>query len=155
MTSDIEKESLACFLEKAGLARESNVDIRRIGTDDAMVQAIIDRIATGEKSMTYSLPWIAEQESRPAPVAGLHLVVLNASGSPALLLKLTEVRKLLFGEVSEEDIKREGIPMRSLSAWRPLHISVWNEKLSPYGLSVSDDMPVWAENFDLIYPDSS
>jgi uncharacterized protein YhfF len=117
-----------------------------------MVQAIIDRIATGEKSMTYSLPWIAEKENRAPPLAGRYLVALNASGNPALLLRLTEVRNLLFGEVSEKDIEREGIPMRDLAAWRPLHIDVWNEKLAPFGLSVSDDMPTWAESFDLIYP---
>jgi uncharacterized protein YhfF len=152
MTRRIDSELLASFLRQAGLDRRDDVDVRRIGTDDAMVQAIIDRIATGEKSMTYSLPWIAERENRTAPIAGRYLVVLNASGNPALLLRLTEIRNLLFGEVSEKDLEREGIPMRSLSAWRPLHIAVWNEKLAPFGLSVSDDMPVWAESFDLIYP---
>lgn len=140
------------FLENAGLPADTPCELRRIGTDDAMVTAIIERIASGEKTMTYSLPWLAQRDGRDPPEPGRRIVVLDAAGQPALLLRLTDVTSLLFGQVSEADLKREGIPLRRMETWRPLHIAVWNEKLAPIGREVSDSMPVWAEAFDLEYP---
>ncbi|MEJ2533895.1 MAG: ASCH domain-containing protein, partial [Gammaproteobacteria bacterium] len=137
-------------LAAAGLPADSIVDCRRIGTDDAMVETIIERIATGEKTMTYSLPWLAEREGKGAPAPGDLIAVLDARGAPRLLLRLRRVQRLRFGEVSVDDIAEEGLPMRDIDAWRPLHFAVWNEKLAPHGLEVSDDMPVRAEYFELL-----
>ena len=141
---------LEALLEAAGLPNDAPVESRRIGTDDAMVDAIIERIAIGEKTMTYSLPWLAEHDGRTPPEAGRLVAVLDARGRPALLLRLTGVDTLAFGEVGPGHIQREGIPMRDIDAWRPLHIAVWDEKLGAIGRRVSDDMPVWAEYFDLL-----
>lgn len=138
------------LLAAAGLPAETAVERRRIGTDDAMVEAIIERIASGEKTMTYSLPWIAGREDRPEPAPGHVVAVLDARGAPRLLLRLRRVRRLAFGEISAADIAEEGIPMRDLDAWRPLHVAVWNQKLAPHGLAVDDDMPVWAEYFEVV-----
>lgn len=130
---------------------DTEVDVRRIGTDAEMVRLIIERIAIGEKTMTYSLPWLREQTGQPEPVAGMHIIALDARGAPALLMKLKRVQSLKFGKVSAADVAEEGLPMRDIKAWRPLHIAVWNEKLSPYGLEVSDDMPVTAEYFEVLH----
>jgi uncharacterized protein YhfF len=151
MYEQLSENRSADFLRQAGVDPLTECMVRRIGTDNQMVRAIIERIAIGEKTMFYSLPWIAAQEGREAPVAGSHIVVLDAAGSPALLLRITRVERLAFGEVGESDIEREGIPMRTLEAWRPLHIDVWNQKLAPLGMTVDDEMPVWAEYFDLLY----
>ena len=151
MNKEPSEDGLEGFLRIAGVDPATECEVRRIGTDDEMVRAIIERIVIGEKTMTYSLPWIAEHEGRDIPVAGLHVVALDASGSPALLMRITRVEKLAFGVVDESHIQREGIPMRTMAAWRPLHIDVWNEKLAPLGMAVSDEMPVWAEYFDLVY----
>ena len=102
--------------------------------------------------MTYSLPWLVERDQGIPPRPGLCVVALDADGSPALLLRLSRVKRLAFGEVSAADIAQEGEPMRDLSAWRPLHIQVWNEKLAAHNLAVSDDMPVTAEYFDVVRP---
>jgi uncharacterized protein YhfF len=40
--------------------------------------------------------------------------------------------------------------MRDLAIWKPLHTRYWNGLLEPYGLTVSDEMPVWVEKFDLL-----
>ena len=142
--------TVAEFL-RAGGRPDASCDVRRIGTDANMVRLIIERIATGEKTMTYSLPWLREHTGQPDPAPGLLVVALDAAGAPALLLELTRIKHLSFGEVTEADIAEEGIPMRDIKAWRPLHTTVWNEKLAPLGRSVSDDMPVTAEYFKLIY----
>jgi len=143
------------FFQQAGYQpppdRAEDYEVRLIGTDPGMVKAIIDRIAIGEKTMTYSLPWIAEKENWDPPAAGRLVFVLDATKQPCMLLRLTRVETLLFGEVTASDIAREGLPMRDLDAWRPLHVDVWNIKLAPFGLEVDDQMPVWAEYFDLLY----
>ena len=142
--------SLRGLLTAAGLPADATVDARRIGTDDAMVEAIIERIAIGEKTMTYSLPWLTEREGRSEPAPGDLIAVLDARGAPRLLLRLRRVRALRFGDVSAVDVAEEGLPMRDIDAWRPLHVAVWNDKLAPHGLEVSDDMPVRAEYFELL-----
>jgi uncharacterized protein YhfF len=142
--------ALEGLLTAAGLAADAVVDCRRMGTDAAMVNAIIERIASGEKSMTFSLPWLAAREGRSDPVPGDLVAVLDARGAPRLLLRLHRVRRLAFAEIGVEDIAGEGLPLRDLDAWRTLHLTVWNAKLAPYGLEVSDDMPVWAEYFELL-----
>ncbi len=139
------------FLAESGTGSSADYEVRTIGTDEDMVNAVIYRISVGEKTMTYSLPWVAERTQLSPPVPGRHLIVLDARGDACLLLRLTHVERLLFGRVTEADIAREGVPMRNLEAWIPLHIAVWNIKLAPFGLCVSDETPVWAEYFDVVY----
>lgn len=144
--------ALAAFFEARGQAGDSHAELRRIGAGPDMVRLILDVIARGEKSMTFSLPWVAEHEGRPGPRAGGLVVALDADGAPALLMRLTEVKAMRFGDVDAAVLAREGIPMRDPQAWRPLHIQVWNQVLAPLGREVSDDMPVWAEYFELLTP---
>lgn len=141
---------LEALLRASGVPVSAEVDLRRIGTDDEMVRLIIERIAIGEKTMTYSLPWIARHEGRPEPRAGGYIAPLGPDGRPALLLRLTRVEELRFGEIGEAHIQREGKPLRRIEVWRPLHIEVWNRKLAPLGRTVTEEMPVWAEYFDLV-----
>ena len=37
------------------------------------------------------------------------------------------------------------------AVWKPLHTIYWNGLLQPFGLTVSDDMPFWAEPFTLLH----
>ena len=147
----INTEQIEAFFRIAGIEPDVDVEVRAIGTDEDMVNALIYRIAIGEKTMTYSLPWVAEQNNRPAPTPGRYLIVVDAFNEPTLLLRMTQIEKIAFGSVTEADIAREGIPMRKLAAWAPLHTDVWNFKLAPFGLSISDETPVWAEYFDVVY----
>ena len=152
MSDEAQSSSVQAFLEQHGVRGEAGSDweVRRLGADEAMVERILDVITGGEKTMTFSLPWVAEHECAPAPTAGRHLVLMDASDRPRLLLRLTDVVPRTFGAVDESDLSREGIPMRDPEAWRELHTWVWNAKLEPLGRQVSDDMPVWAEYFELV-----
>ena len=145
---------IRAFLETAGVDPKTEVDIRRIGSDDEMVRAIIDVVVRGEKTMTYSLPWLRAHGGQPHPEPGLHVIALDARGQPAILFRLTRVKELKFGQITAADIAEEGVPLRNPEDWRPLHIEVWNEKLADLGLAVVDDMPVTAEYFELLYPSS-
>ena len=37
------------------------------------------------------------------------------------------------------------------AVWKPLHTDYWNALLQPFGLTVSDDMPFWAERFTPVF----
>lgn len=146
------EQQLADFLQQRGLPKDSTVTVRRIGSDDAMVDLILGVIRSGEKSMTFSVPWLLAADGESDPTPGQLICALDAQGSPAVLMRLTQVEAKRFGDINEQDLSREGIPMRSPEAWRPLHIMVWNEKLKPLGHEVTDDMPVWAEYFEVVEP---
>jgi uncharacterized protein YhfF len=144
------------FLVAAGFPPQTEVATRRIGTDEAMVTLILKKIACGEKSMTFSLPWVAEELGQRQAEPGDLLLALDASGAPAALLRLERIDSLTFGAVDAETVSREGLAMRDPAAWRALHEQVWNARLSELGLAergqvVTGDMPVWAEYFELLH----
>ena len=149
MDETSEVPGLAAFLAPYGVS-PADCDVRRLGADAEMVARILAVIGRGEKTMTFSLPWLAEVEGKTPPSAGRCLVLLDADGAPAVLARISEVRTLSFGAVDATHLAREGIPMRDPEAWRDLHRWVWNVRLEPLGRSVADDMPVWAEYFDVL-----
>ncbi len=143
---------VAAFLAEAGLSADTPVEARQIGTDAAMIALIRERIVIGEKTMTFSLPWLAERNGTGGPEPGHVIVTLDADGRPDLALRIERTERLPFGEVDANHLAREGLPMRDPVAWRDLHRRVWNAKLEPHGLGVTDDMPVWAEYFECVHP---
>jgi uncharacterized protein YhfF len=64
---------------------------------------------------------------------------------------LTAVRTVVFGRVTAADIAIDGTPVRDPAVWKPLHTQYWNGLLARFGLAVTDDMPFWAEPFELVY----
>ncbi len=125
--------------------------VRWIGLDAPSTQQIIDLIRIKDKTGTFTLPWIVSRTDQPEPQAGDDIILIDFDGAPTLLVKLTRVDSIRFGDVTAADIAIDGSPVRDLAAWKPLHTSYWSGLLEPFGLSVSDDMPFWAEPFELIY----
>jgi uncharacterized protein YhfF len=85
------------------------------------------------------------------PAPGQRLLLIYHDGRPVLLLRTTEVREVVFGRVTAEDIAIDGSPVRDPAIWKPLHTRYWNALLAPFGLAVSDDMPFWAERFTPVF----
>ena len=154
MTAASDEPGLDAFLQAHGVTAgdAGDVETRRLGADPQMVERILSVISKGEKSMTFSLPWLADEEGRRPPAPGRLIVLLDAAGAPRLLLRLTEVRERRFADVDAEDLAREGVPMRDPDNWRELHEWVWNARLNPLGKQVSAEMPVWAEYFEQVEP---
>lgn len=154
MTAASHEPEVDAFLQAHGVTAGEAMDVetRRLGADPQMVERILSAITDGEKTMTFSLPWLADEEARRPPAPGRLIVLLDAVDSPRLLLRLTEVRELTFGSVDASDLSREGSPMRDPEAWRALHEWVWNARLEPLGKGVTADMPVWAEYFERLDP---
>ncbi len=125
--------------------------VRWIGLDADSTRQIFDLIRMRDKTGTFTLPWIVERTSQPTPRAGDNLVLIDIDGAPTLLVRITDVRRVLFGKVTAADTAIDGSPVRDPAVWKPLHAMYWGALLKPFGLEVSDDMPFWAEPFELLF----
>ena len=135
-------------LAAAGLP--STYEVRWIGLDDASTEEVIELISAGDKTGTFTLPWIIERTDQPEPVVGAAVILIDFHGKPRLLVRLTEISTVAFGEVTAEHTAIDGSPVRDLSIWKPLHTHYWNTLLQPFGLSVRESMPVLIEKFELL-----
>ncbi len=130
----------------------SDYSVRWIGLDHDSTEQVIDLILAGDKTGTFTLPWIVEQTDHPHPGAGDAIILIDFEGHPRLLFELTDISTVNFGDVTEEHTAVDGTPVRDLTIWKPLHTTYWNGMLKPFGLEVSASMPVWIERFNLLYP---
>ncbi|MDX2143666.1 MAG: ASCH domain-containing protein [Rhodospirillaceae bacterium] len=151
--------ALDAFLAAARAANPSaqigkDVPVRWIGLDAPTTRQIFDLITARDKTGTFTLPWIVARTGEAAPKAGDDIVLIDFDGTPTLLVRLTKVHAVRFGEIAAADIAVDGSPVRDLAVWKPMHTVYWNALLKPFGLSVSDDMPVWVEAFDLLHSQS-
>lgn len=147
--------ALEDLLARAGFgddaAARASVQVRWIGLDAPTTRSIFELIRKGDKTGTFTLPWIVERTGLAPPVVGQRMVLIDHDGTPVLLLRTTEVREVVFGRVTAADIAIDGSPVRDPAIWKPLHTDYWNALLRPFGLTVSDDMPFWAERFTLLF----
>ena len=128
--------------------------VRWIGLDHDSTEEVLELILAGDKTGTFTLPWIVERTDHPDPEPGDPIVLIDFTGQPRVLVRLTNVYATRFGRVTEQDIAIDGSPVRSLEIWRPLHTQYWNALLEPFGLEVTDDMPVLVEPFELLFADT-
>jgi uncharacterized protein YhfF len=126
-------------------------ELMRIGGSEEMVTRINDLIGQGEKSATFALPWLLDATGGDTPQVGDAKVVLNADGTPAMVLRLTAVDPVKFGDIGPEHLKMEGPAMRDIKVWRPMHLEHWNHQLERHGHSVTDDMPVLLTPWEVVY----
>lgn len=150
-------DALARFLMAARTALpgeqlpDSQIEIRWIGLDRESTLQIFELIRVGDKRGTFTLPWIVERTGRPQPAVGQLLVLVDITGQPVLLTRVTRVDQALFGQVRAEHTRIDGSPVRDPEVWVALHTAYWNQHLAPFGLTVSADMPFWIEEFELLY----
>ena len=133
------------------LALSDDYRVRWIGLDAGTTHLIFELIRAGDKTGTFTLPWILERTGQPEPRAGDSQILIDMHGKPTLLVRLTHVRAAVFGQVTADDTAVDGSPVRDPAVWVPLHTQYWNELLRPFGLAVTDDMPFWVEHFELLY----
>jgi uncharacterized protein YhfF len=131
---------------------EDSAAISWIGGDEASTRAILDSIRTGNKTGTVSLPWIVENSGQPEPKVDDAIILIDFDGSPAMLIRITGIREVLFGDITAEDTVHDGLSVRALDVWKPMHKAYFDKLLKPFGLAVSDKTPLWFEKIELLYP---
>ncbi len=147
---DADLEAVQAFCQRAGIPGHV-CQARRIGLDHETTEQVLALIRQGDKTGTFSLPWLIDAGAHAPTGVGMHIVLVNFSGAPQLLMRVTEVWKKRFGDIDERDTAVDGSPVRDLSVWKPLHREYWGPMLARHSLEVTDDMPVLVERFSLIY----
>ena len=127
------------------------VQVRWIGLDRDSTEEVLELIAIGDKTGTYTLPWIISATDLADPTVGDHIVLIDIDGNPRILVELTLIEQVNFGAITSEHTAIDGTPVRDLTVWKPLHTQYWNALLQPFNKKVDDDMPVLVEHFKLIY----
>jgi uncharacterized protein YhfF len=125
--------------------------VRWIGLDHTTTEEVLELIRSGDKTGTFTLPWIFEKTGDPTPSIGDTIILIDYGGHPQLILRLTEISTVPFGQISEIHTAVDGSPVRDLAIWKPLHTQYWNNMLAEFGTRVSDELPVWIEKFDLVF----
>lgn len=147
-------QNAVCELPDAALPDVYHV--RWIGLDAETTEQIIELIRAADKTGTFTLPWLVERTEQPEPAVGDAIILVDFDGHPRLLVRLTRIERVAFGAITPGHIAIDGTPVRDLAVWKPLHIRYWNALLEPHGLRVGDEMPVWIEDFELLYdPDAA
>ena len=126
-------------------------DVRWIGLDRPTTDQVIELIESGDKRGTFTLPWICEQTGEPLPSAGNAIVLIDYDGNPRLLVRLTGIQKVSFGDIDESHTAIDGSPVRDLTVWKPMHTVYWNGQLEDFGMKVTEEMPVLIEPFELLH----
>ena len=131
-----------------GLGEEYQV--RSLGIDADTTEQILAFIKTREKVATFSLPWVIEANGFRYSTPGIPIVLCDYEGAPRLVIRLTEVREIAFGDIGPAETSLDGPPVQDPDIWIPLHRQYWNGLLKTYGRECLDDMPVLVEPFDYI-----
>jgi len=124
---------------------------RWIGLDRESTFQVFELIKCGDKTGTFTLPWIIEAAGDPEPVIGDAIILIDIDGHPHQVIQITDIEQVAFGDITAEHTSVDGSPVRDLSIWKPLHTSYWNAMLAPFGKQVDAAMPVWVERVTLIY----
>lgn len=155
--SQIDNQALDAFWGRAiNACPELDRDhtVRWIGIDQSSSELIIDYIKTGEKLATFTLPWVNHVENYPDGYVGLPIILLSYFGAPELVVQVTRVEPVRFGDIDSRVTSLDGPPVRDPDIWIPLHTEYWNGILTKYDREVTDDMPVLVEHFSPIYWDN-
>ncbi len=124
--------------------------VRHLGDNAAMAELLLNLILSGEKTVTFTSPWLFEGDQNLTPVAGGYTVLTDFEGRPGALLRTTSVKTLPFNEVTEADTQYEGPGARPLEAWRRIHWDFFTRVLELKGKAPTEDMPVTVEQFEVV-----
>jgi uncharacterized protein YhfF len=147
---ELESFWLAALQRRPELARGRGYEVRWIGLDHDSTEQIFGLIQAGDKTGTFTLPWMIERTEQREPRVGDPIVLIDMQGKPRMLVRLTRIHTVRFGDITDADTAIDGTPVRSLDVWKPLHTRYWNGMLAPFGLAVGDDMPVLVEAFEML-----
>lgn len=140
----------ASCAQQRGVDAEQPILVRRFGETPAMTTQLNDLILAGEKTTTASSPWLAAADPARRFFEGGYSVMTDAAGNPQAVLRTTQLKSLRFDQVSAEDSRHEGPPVRPLESWRRVHQAYFERALKLIGKSWSGDMPVTLERFEVV-----
>lgn len=154
-TADARAYAHACLAQQGLAAAQPYVRVRHFGDNAATAGVILDLIRRGEKSVTFSTPALYAGQRARTPVVGDIVVVTDFAGRPGAVVRTTSVRVVPFNEITADDSRYEGPPVRPLDAWRRVHWAYFTRELAPLGQQPSETLPVTVERFELLCADAA
>ena len=140
------------FSEAGGEQGAASPRNRCIGWNLETSETICGLVIAGDKTGTFSLPWLHATHPDTKPGIGDFVVLSNFEGEPRALLQTVALTLLTFGEIDASHTALDGPAVRDLDVWREVHTKYWNGLLEPLGKEVGDKMPVVAERFVCVFP---
>lgn len=114
---------------------------------DGLAKLVYD----GVKTATASAYILYEIEKEPLPEVGGYSVVLNSKKEAVCIIRTVKVYVESFRNVGSEHAYKEGEKDRSLSEWRNIHRSFFENELKSVNLEFDEDMKVVCEEFEVVY----
>lgn len=146
------------------------------GDDPATADALLELVLAGRKTATASALRDYEEEARELarlddaadgvpegdvlvdtdldlalPAPGLLSILLDGSGRPRALIRVTQVDVVRFADVAADHARREGEGDGSLTHWRQTHAEFFRQS-SATETPVDDDTMVVLERFEVLVP---
>jgi uncharacterized protein YhfF len=121
------------------------------GDSPEMADELGQLVVRGIKTATCSLLWEYESEGEALPREGDLSIIVNGAGQPLCIIETIQVRTIPFDKVDAQFAYDEGERDRSLAYWRRAHWRYFSRVCQQLDRSVSTDMPLVCERFQLLY----
>ncbi|MDX2143667.1 MAG: ASCH domain-containing protein [Rhodospirillaceae bacterium] len=150
-------EAITAFLDacRAAMPHErigAQARPRCIGLNAETAATILNIVAAGNKTGTFSLVWLHEKKPETRPYIAEQVVLCDYAGNPKILLRTTGLELVAWRDIGPGHTALDGPSMRDVTAWRKVHWQLWSGQLAAVGLTASEDMPVCVERFKVVYP---
>lgn len=137
--------------ENPQLSEETIFEAWSFGNSAEMADELSNLVLKGQKTGTASAHdcYIYDEEELPEELA--YSIILDGSGKARCVIQTISVEVLPFNEVTAEQAFKEGEGDRTLSYWRGVHQTFWEQEFVDYPLTFSEEMLVVYEEFKVIY----
>ncbi len=139
----------ARFRTATGVTGEP-ADVFAFGDSPAMADALADLVVRGPKRATAG-PAADHAEDGRLPEAGDHAVVVRGDGTPAAVLRTTEVRVGPLSSVDDTFARDEGEGDRTRDSWVAAHQAFVRRWCAATGRAVEDDPELVFERFAVVW----
>jgi uncharacterized protein YhfF len=106
----------------------------------------------GRKRATAPSLWGLLSRGEPLPDVGTLDLITAWDGEARAIIRTTRVVICPFSHVSADHAAAEGEGDGSLSWWRRVHLEYYSRELAETQYTVSEEMPIVCQYFELVYP---
>lgn len=153
-TSAVEDFWAQCLPSLSAPPTDSFYRVRSIGGTPETTEVITKLILEGQKTGTFTSPWMYDGDRTITPVVGGYSILTDSMETPRAVLKTTGLMTLPFNQITEQETAVDGPAIRALDVWRPIHVTFFTNALEPHGKTFVEDMPVTVEKFEVVCVES-